>query len=232
MICTKCGKALPDDALVCDECGNSMVGAMLDKIDKENGTGPAPVRKKKQEVPPEKKDPLTTSKNDPTYTEEGPNGTKKYVAPGKDGKPVGMAWFKFVVFVQLFAYMIFDVFDSYKIFSGKVYDSAEAAAEIYKNFGGLQIIDYTVAGALILFVIAALVIRSGLAKFKKGAPTMYLAYLLIRVLFIIAQPIAYRINIGPTYEFKMTSLISIAFGLVMFSWNFVYFGKRRHLFKY
>lgn len=232
MICTKCGKELPDDALVCDECGNSMVGTMLDRIDKENGTGPAPARRKKQETPPEKKDPLITSKNDPTSVEHGPNGTKKYVAPGKDGKPVGMAWFKFVVFVQLFVYMIFDIYDSYKIFSGKTYGSAEAAAEIYRTSNGLQVIDYTVAAGLVLFVIAALIIRSGLAKFKKSAPAMYLAYLMSRVLFIIAQPIAYRINIGPAYEFKMTSLISIAFGLVMFTWNFVYFGKRRHLFTY
>ncbi len=148
--------------------------------------------------------------------------------PPRQGE-LGMKWYTFVIYVQLFLSMLVNAVSAVNYFI----NASKCAGT---SFMGLYVID----GILLLICIpVALLVRMRLAAFKKGAPVLYMAfmagqafiglfaYVMDRVLLMAGYIGANAELIGNIIGYCLGMVIVMGIILVL---NYIYFNKRKHLF--
>lgn len=162
------------------------------------------------------------------YNQTPQQGVQQYAAQPE----LGMKWFKFVIYFQLFVAAISGFWNGWRLLSGSIYGlDADDLTYVYNYFSGLKGVDTIIGICFIALGIFALVTRFILADFKKAGPAMYIGLLAANIVLSIAYYASVSGIVGGEVDMDYTSTYSsIVASVVLLICNIVYFKKRKHLF--
>lgn len=151
------------------------------------------------------------------------------------GPGQNMAWFKFIIYFQLFCTAIVGCLSGIVAFFGSQYDIF--TKDFVYRFTYMGIVDKVYGAACIVLGALALVVRSQLAHFKRGAPRHYLCLcgcsLAASVLYAAAFYIA-AASLDDYFVLDTGGLLTYLFQLIasaaVLAVNAVYLKKRAGLF--
>ena len=147
--------------------------------------------------------------------------------------PLGMAWYKFLIYFSLIAGAVLNILYSFSYITGVIYlieSKGDVSAElVYAYYGaGLQAVDVLYGLLLQAFAVLALVLRHKLAKFEPDAPKF------VKILYSISAgaPFLYSIIVAliTGQSITVNAITSLIVGLIFLFANVRYFNKRAHLF--
>lgn len=203
MFCTNCGTENREDASFCHNCG-----ANLNR----------------------QREAVQTAYDDPAPGYD-PAGQRSEVHYGVKLQPeLGMKWFKFIIYVQLFLNMLLQLSSAAQLFTGSHYGGE--ADYVYFFYDGLQAVDIIFGILSLGLVVMAFMARQALAKFKANGPKLYFTLLIVNIVF----EILYLIVVSAVTGLPMAALIDASMSgqiigvAILLGINVVYFRKRMHLF--
>lgn len=209
MFCPNCGNQIPDESKFCPSCGTA-IGA------------------------PAQGEPARPSSGMPPVPGVEPGPSPVHPVPVGAAEAPGMKWFKFIIWVQLFLSALLLAALSLALFTGSHYMTEYGSARdlVYLFFQGLQIVDIIFAVVFLALAVWCVVVRMGLAKFKKGAPTQYLVLLGVNIVAQTLYAVALAVITGVEIFDAMgpSSLAQIVVSIVMVFVNKIYFDKRAYMF--
>ena len=148
-------------------------------------------------------------------------------------KPLGMKWYKFLIYFALFAGAFVNFIYGINYISGGIYvvetNGLITADTVYKLYGvGLQVVDILYGLFLLALAVFCLVLRNQLAKYKPDAP--HFARIFYSIL--AGAPFLYSIIVAliTSQSLGIEAILSLIVGLIFTLWNVEYFKKRAHLF--
>lgn len=148
-------------------------------------------------------------------------------------KPLGMAWYKFLIYFALIAGAVLNIIYGINYMTGGIYFSQTngqvSAEDVYYYYGdGLRFVDIAFGLFLIAFAIFGIILRNRLAKFKPDAPKLVYIFYAVSAggsfLYSILVSAITSTTIGAS------QIISIIVSIVFLLLNIKYFKKREHLF--
>lgn len=144
-------------------------------------------------------------------------------------KELGMKWFHFVIYFQLFVSALVGLWNGFQLLTGRIY--GENTDRVYSYFSGLKGVDTIIGICYIAIAIFALVTRFMLADFKKCGPAMYIGMQVAGLIISIAYIASVTSIVDGLTEYIASSTYgTMAVSIVMLICNIVYFKKRKHLF--
>ena len=157
--------------------------------------------------------------------------------PADPAKVYRMAWFKFIIYFQLFANAVLMLFNAVSGISGLGYgDSAEL---IYAVCPMLKAVDVIYGVLCLAFAVTAVLVRQRLVRYRKNAPVLYLGYVGTVMAAGLIYTFAGVAALGTLSAFVMDAATSGIVGNVLgtvigaavfFPLNYIYFKKRKELF--
>lgn len=240
MFCSQCGEQIRPGAKFCSNCGSPVVqppqtragasGAAKDALRSVVNQAKQTV----QSIPKPSARPQQSAQTYTTYQNAAPAPGQTIVVADQ-----GMAWYKFIIYVQLWAAAVVFIGAGITIMTGAHYRGA--ATLVYGMLPSLRVIDILFGIALIAFAVFCVVTRYDLARFRHQGPTRYLwVYGLSIVIPLIYVAAVFAILSGYSSMISLSSLIpsdSIVqivvygiFDIIMIVVNKIYFDKRKHLF--
>ncbi len=154
-----------------------------------------------------------------------------------DGRQIGMNWFKFIIWVQLFLSALVGAVNGIRLCTGSIYvqDGQDLRDLIYSMIDGLKGCDVTFGIIFLLLAGAAIFVRFQLSGFKTNGPVFYVGYLSVVLLATIAYIITvssiiskYGAGIGDILSPSIIAQLITSFVLIIV--NIIYFKNRKHLF--
>lgn len=212
MFCPKCGNQVVSDAKFCPKCGCNLT--MGGAITQATVSHPSP-----QPGPELAREPVTT-----TFYQQ------KLAQAASVG--LGMNWYKFVIYVQCFLGGLSGLASGVTQILGLQY--GDRASLVYGYYSGLRIVD--IVYGLTCIIVGALLVytRFGLKKFRADSVGIYLLLLLANavsaILYLLAVSIILRVPLFDSNLVSSGTIGLIAGSIVLFIVNYIYFGRRRHLF--
>lgn len=220
MFCRFCGKEIPEGGRFCINCGKE-----ADTAERfQGGTPPAGV---------------------PSADTRQPEGSGNQI-PQAPVNPAGqmnpaqnyhMAWFKFIIYFQLFANAAGMIYNAVTGTFGLAYGGD--AEFIYAVCPALKAADVIYGILCLAFAVTAILVRQQLAHYKKNAPVFYLGYVGVvmasNLLYTFAVLAALGTVSSSSMEAGAASVIGTVLGTVIgaavfFPLNYIYFKKRKELF--
>ena len=172
----------------------------------------------------------TNNSQNSTKKAQPSNSAKPVVS---DKKPLGMAWYGFLIHFALIVGAVLNIIYSIGYFTGSIYSSQTSgqvtAEEVYLYYGSaLQILDVLYGIFLIGFAILAFVLRYKLKNYKKDA----FKFVCIFYSISAAIPFIYSITVTliTSEAFTASAVSSLIVHLLFLIFNTRYFKKRAHLF--
>ena len=147
--------------------------------------------------------------------------------------PLGMAWYKFLIYFALIAGAVINILYGFNYISGGIYfvetNGDVSAEQVYAYYGtGLQVVDVLYGLFLLAFAVLAFVLRHKLANYKPDAPKF------VKIFYSISAgaPLLYSIIVAliTGQSLAVNAIISLIVGLIFLFANVKYFNKRAHLF--
>lgn len=207
MYCFKCGKELQGTPAYCTYCGAKLQGSDENTL-----------------VGSFQDSGYSLTQTDAVYPEVSENSANA------DQPVLGMKWYKFIIYFQLFASMLMLIRDGFMAATGSHY--GEDMEFVYALWPSLKTIDILYAVICFLLVIFAFYVRMSLAKYREQGPKLYLILLICNLVFpflyLTAASLATGISMS---ELLSADLIGGALAsIILIFVNKKYFNKRRHLF--
>ncbi len=148
-------------------------------------------------------------------------------------KPLGMAWYKFLIYFALIAGAILNIIYGINYITGGIYFSQTngqvSAEDVYYYYGdGLRFVDILFGLFLIAFAVFGIVLRNRLAKFKPDAPKLVYIFYAVSA----GGSLLYAILVAAitSTQIGASQVLSIITSIVFLILNVMYFRKREHLF--
>ena len=170
----------------------------------------------------------------PNFNQQNPYGNPPQAPLGV--APLGMKWFKFLIYFLLFAVAIVNVIGGVNAITGANYtvEGENVSALVYEVYSGLQTVDMIYGVACIALGIYQIYTRFQLAKYKANAPKLLLGMYVANAVIVAFYSFAV-IGIVPTDVVSHSELMGQGIGSiigagVMLWLNKIYFDKRSHLF--
>ncbi|MBD5097560.1 MAG: zinc ribbon domain-containing protein [Lachnospiraceae bacterium] len=235
MYCTQCGNNIPDGAISCNVCGTPVNQGMgTNQYQQPQQTyQPNQYQQPQQTYQPNQYQQPQQTYQPNQYQQQNMqwNNLQQSAFTQNNGEVLGMKWFKFVIWVQLFLNCILNIYNGYRISMGKHYNVDDRYLQkIYNMFDGLQTIDITVGIMMMALGVYAVITRFFLAGFKKHGPFMYHLCIFFNILVAVIYCILVKATVVGI-ELNLSSMISNAVVMItLLICNIVYFGKRKHLF--
>ncbi len=153
---------------------------------------------------------------------------------------LGMNWFKFVIYFQLFAMAVLSVINCWSFFSGFLYAREGVDTSLlYSLFPAMSLLDKFVGLLYLGLAVFAIITRIRLANYRENGPRLYLILLgsgiALNVVYTMASVAILTQGAGAGLDVSqdIAQLIGNVLGnLLVIVLNGVYFNKRRHLFVY
>jgi len=147
-------------------------------------------------------------------------------------KPLGMKWYKFLIYFLLFAGALLNLLYGVGYLTGKIYEvtvDGVTREMVYWYWGDeLHILDIIYGILLIAVAVFAIIVRNKLARFETNAlkylDTLYIAATVIGALYAIALVTVI------SYEISSTEILQVISPIITFGINKDYFAKRKHWF--
>lgn len=144
--------------------------------------------------------------------------------------PMGMKWFKFIIYFQLFASAVVNLFTALTQFTGCAYAVQGADVSLVASvFPGLRVLDVSYGLLLLLISVFSVLVRFRLAKFKAGAPVQYLILFGAQAVLALLYAVIASAILGESV-LDVSLVSSMATSLVLILASAAYFKKRAHLF--
>ena len=213
MYCPNCRSQLIDGSIYCPVCGTQL--AQAQQVNYQQMNYQQPVEQPVQQM-----------------TSNG-NYVQQPIQSQIRQKPLGMKWFKFLIYFQLFAASLVSLLTGVFLFIGKIYTgaSAEEVELLYMYFPNLKIFNLCMGVVYVVLCILYLITRFMLSGYRKAGPAMliamYVGSFLISVLLVL---ITLQLVGGVVYEINVTTIASVVTSIIMIVCNIIYFKKRKHLF--
>lgn len=149
---------------------------------------------------------------------------------GENGQRYNIGWLKFIVYFQLFAFAIIELFNGIGFLSGSVY--GEYADLMYAAFPALFPLDKIMGAICLMLCVLGVVTRFMLTGLKRYAPWLYLGvYLCNLVQSLIYLAIVSGITGLSIWNFfDVSDVAQLISSIVMIAVNFVYFKHRMNAF--
>ncbi len=251
MFCRFCGKEIPEGGRFCVNCGRAVDVENAPRETSQPDTA-YPSGQQESTSQPDTAYPSgqqeSTSRPDTAYPggQQGdtsrPDGQQAYtpVMPPMQVNPAQnyrMAWFKFIIYFQLFANMAIMLYNALHGFFGITY--GDDAALIYAVCPGLKAVDVIYGIICLVFIAGAVFIRQSLAHYKKNAPVMYILFIAVvqvaGLIYTFASLIVINMSVPYAVESGIAdvaaNILGIVLGMAIFiPLNYVYFKKRKELF--
>lgn len=142
-------------------------------------------------------------------------------------KLIGMKWYKFIIYVQLFLAMLLRVGNEFNCLMS-------CFASDYSMYSPLKVVDIVYGILYIALAAFMFVVRHRLAKFKKNAPSLHIINLIIQIVMNIIWVILVAEILS---SFDLTPAASVGNKYITSSWIIVYavvisiyFKKRQFMF--
>ena len=204
MYCSNCGGLVPDGQYTCPNCG-AYVGST-------GQTYNAPNQNMQQGY----------YQNNIPYTQQS-------VQP-----ELGMKWFKFVIYFQLFLSALVNIINGFRISTGLHYGVTSRQLDyIYNHFDGLKMLDVCIGICIVVLGVLALITRFMLSGYKKCGPSMYIGLLIANIVigFIYIAAFYFIVSsVSPDVSISGDTFITLETNLTLLVLNIIYFKKRKHLF--
>ncbi|MBR3157780.1 MAG: zinc ribbon domain-containing protein [Atopobiaceae bacterium] len=209
MFCPFCGSEVPDSVRFCPSCG----GDVAAEIDAEK------TQKRQQ--------PAQASQQQPASSAAAPISTELTSAQKREiglaqatSEGLGMGWYKFMIYFQLFAGAVIDIIVGLSVMSisrlGSEYGTPSSFSAIFVFMG----VFYIAFGIFYIYC------RTLMARFStKAITTLYIVYgvnIAVSVLGLIGST---RSGSSPT-----STMTNLGATIVLLVINMSYFKKRAHLF--
>lgn len=247
MFCSQCGQQLKEGARFCANCGApapqvpkraSATGAAKDTLRNVMSSAKQTVSNLQSKAAQQPSSaPALGQQPEPSYQ----SYQNAAPAPGQTVivSDQGMAWYKFIIYVQLWASAVVFIGAGITVLTGAHYRGG--ASLVYSMLSSLHVIDILFGISLLLFAVFCVVTRYDLARFRRQGPTRYLwvygLSILIPLVYLIA---VFAVLSGYSSMFSLSSLIPsdsvieiivyAVFDVIMIIVNKIYFDKRKHLF--
>lgn len=228
MFCRFCGNEIPEGGQFCANCGKAVeAGAAAQPGEQQTDTSQTDGQQGYNTQPGRQQE----------YTSQ-PGGQQPY--PQVQVNPVQnhpMAWFKFIIYFQLFANMVIMVYNALHGFLGIAY--GDDAALIYAFYPGLKAVDVIYGLICIALIVGAFIVRQRLAHYKKNAPMQYILFVAAVLVMGLLHTIAGVAVIGATVPYAVEAgvvdvagnILGTVVGAAIFiPVNYIYFNKRKELF--
>ena len=204
MYCFKCGKEIQGNPVYCPNCG-----ATLGETDKSTPFSSYP------------------SEENSLVQAESANVVSDGYAAGEAQPVLGMKWFKFIIYFQLWAGMLVYLVTAGKYLTGAYYEGS--AEMVYDFFPALQPLDIVMGVFCLALAVYAVVVQRALAKFRAKGPMMYYLIYIVSTAGTVLYLLIASIILGQSV-FTAEVAGSIIGSLVMIFINIPYFNNRKHLF--
>lgn len=142
--------------------------------------------------------------------------------------PMPMKWFKFIIYFQLFFSALTLVITAIQQLTGMAYGDGMATF-VYMLYPALHGVDFVVGVLELLLAAACIYVRQLLAKFRAKGPRSYLILMGASIVISLIYVIIASLIIGQSV-FSPLLLGNWVGSAVMIAVNWIYFGKREHLF--
>ena len=142
-----------------------------------------------------------------------------------------MRWYKFLIWFSLFLGALVNAVGGIMALTGAQY--GEDAQLVYAFFGnGLKAFDVFYGVLLLGMAVATILVRQGLAHYKKEAPMCYLALMgaNIALSVVYALGVSLITGLGFFSIFDASSWGTAIGTAILIVCNYFYFDKRKHLF--
>lgn len=214
MYCRFCGTKIPDNVKFCPECGANLA--------------PVPSAAPEESAPAAPAAPEIPTPFDPTPYDPAPYSADSFASADVAAAPRrGMKWFKFIIYLQLWAGMLVNLVTAGKYFTGAYYEGN--AEMVYRFFPALQPLDIVMGVVCLALAVYAVVVQRALAKFRAKGPMMYYLMYIVNTAVTVLYLIIGSIIIGQS-AFTAEVAGSIIGSIVMLFVNIPYFNNRKHLF--
>lgn len=147
---------------------------------------------------------------------------------------LGMKWYKFIIYVQLFLSALSGLVNGIKYITGSVY--GDLAERIYARFPSMKTVS-TITGILMLAAaVVAIIARQKLAGFKHDGPMFYYITCGISIGASLIYCIAAYSELSKcswlvdTSSYLAGSIIGILISVAFLIANIIYFGHRKDMF--
>ena len=148
-----------------------------------------------------------------------------------------MAWFKFIIYFQLFANAAGNLIIAFMWIAGLHY--GESAGLYYEVCPPLKAVDVIYGLICIACAVGAILVRQKLAHYKKSAPAWYIGFIAVSLILSLISSVA--VYVAVTFasegylEIKLAELMRYAVIVIAgvcfhIPLNYVYFIKRKDLF--
>ena len=214
MYCRFCGTKIPDNVKFCPECGANLA--------------PVPSAAPEESAPAAPAAPEIPTPYDPTPYDPAPYSADSFASADVAAAPRrGMKWFKFIIYFQLWAGMLFNLVTAGKYFTGAHYEGK--AEMVYRVFPALQPLDIVLGVVGLALAVYTVVVQRALAKFRAKGPMMYYLMFIVNTAVTVLSLLIASIILGQSV-FTAEVAGSIIGSLVMIFINIPYFNNRKHLF--
>ena len=149
---------------------------------------------------------------------------------------LGMKWYKFIIYVQLFLSALSGLVNGIKYITGSVYGDASEREIIYEWFPSMKTVS-TITGILMLAAaVVAIIARQKLAGFKHDGPMFYYITCGISIGASLIYCIAAYSELSKyswlvdTSSYLAGSIIGILISVGLLIANIIYFGHRKDMF--
>ena len=138
-----------------------------------------------------------------------------------------LKWFKFIIYVQLFLSALGNLVTGIQLVIGL--QDGDVQGMVYSTYPALKPVDVVMGLLSLGLMVWALVVRQRLAKFRQGAPKLYLLWIGVSMGVALCYLAAASLVLG---QLVMTgSIVGGMLGnILLILSNLVYFQKREHLF--
>lgn len=231
MFCGKCGAELPDNAVICSYCGESVsatVGAAADTQSGAAGYNAQPAQQ-----PPTYQQNYAQPNNGYTDQYQSQMNNATFNTGLQNVYP--MKWYKFLIYFSLFAGAVLNFISGIMCMNGTQYEGDGITADmVYAFYDGLKETDMIFGIACIVSAVLLIYTRFLLAGYKRNAPMMvtvsYAFTCVASLIYVIAVSVILSnagIDASETISSEIPSLIGAAVMIVV---NYIYFNKRKALF--
>ena len=220
MYCRFCGKEIPEGGRFCINCGKEVDVTDTAQAGVSQTENPAPGARQ----------PWENEYQQP-YPRVNPD---VLINPAKN---YHLAWFKFIIYFQLFANAAVMVYNAVTCLFGLAY--GDDAAVVYAVCPGLKVVDVIYGIICLCAAVTAILIRQRLGHYKKNAPVFYMSFvgavMALGLLYNFAvlavlNTVSSSVMQAGAANMAETVLGTVIGAAVYFPLNYIYFKKRKELF--